>query len=472
MNNKSGFALVAVLSLIATVAVVSFSTTFLTIRSVKTSENRRTHTQSKQNAESGLEIAKLYLQNEYAASKYTTLPVSMPDLTSDDPQIQFRIVYTPDNTTTPITGVQLSVTGTAPRDARYITETRLQVRPQPPSPNSITGIKALGIVDVNGNTGNKDVGIVNSQIHGNGGVMLKGDSRMLYWKCPPEQTAPPSLLNCTPLTSHADIPVTAASGLTTSCDVNSQYPNSSTGSYCSASKVATSQAVTIDNPPYITNRNALLTGVDTSGTPTSANMRGCDFLNQPIPATGGNNQTYCYTTDPGFSGTISDARIVLFTPKVEIASSVTFNNVRFWASGSLLTKGAMNLTSSDIYADGNLDLENDLSLPSGTSTIATHAAFTTKANMLGSTTTSSKLKVLAQGAITVNGNLEVGVSDQMVLEMWSGGSTTVNGSLSLRGGIQSRGDITLYGNLSVDSRSTDTNPPAGDSTRLFVLSRR
>jgi Tfp pilus assembly protein PilX len=507
MKNQ-GIALVSVLSILITLVIVSVTTSAISINSVKTSENRRSHTVAKANADSGLEIAMVYLQAQYTASGYTKLPSApLPNLTSDDANVQFSLEYIPENAT-PITKATIKSTGIGPKSSRYVSESFIAVTPgSTTTTGSPSGLVSEGTVTLtSGSLGETTRPFINAKVHGNKGFSMINDSKGAFYNCP--EASVPAVFNsagemdlrtCAAQTAAAgNLPISLSSSeRSPTCAIGnaSAYAAGNGNPAPCANGTANSNyqttPVSLTTPPYITKRNEKLPSLPAilaAGTnPTSLLTAGCTHVsNNALPSSYTTGSTICVTVPFGStfdlpSGTYSGLNIVVLGPLK--ASEITLANSTLYSNGNMEFAGKLNLNSGHVFTNGNLSQTNDIvltgSVGTGVSTIGVNGNLQpTSGTSYGNieadenaTNPVPKLNMLVTGNVFLQ-NMEKGPGKEINAYVQVGGSFYAK-NLSLRGGVESKGNLTLDGNVRVTGTSaTTTILSNANSTVIDVVSRR
>lgn len=467
---RRGIAIISVLLVLAAVLVLGVGAVYLTRVNLSISGNVRSGAIARSNAEAGLEVALIRLEQQFRASFATdpqsaALPatLSLPSATGPGYTPQFTLVsYARDTGNT--SSAALTIRGVGPSSAEYVTEALVVMFPGEPEfpPGFGFGLASEGQIFVNGNSS-----YINAGIHGNGGFSLTGNVGDDFFVC----VARNSLGVCTATESIPlqDAPVSASPGATL-C---------SPAELCDGGAPRTLVSPIQVNPDFAARRRGAIADASSmTGTATgTATFDGvaidCDLvissaptasaLAALLPASGSRpGFTLCSTTsgtltfpsnfDTNGMNIVSAGPVVM--PHASNGAPRIRNSTIVTMAGSVTTTGNANqdsratIESSRLFSQGDLNFLGNGTSVSGVTTLASNGNVGVDGGapaVTTSVTPSVGFAIIASGNVTINGNANWYVAATV------GGTFTQNGTATVYGVVEARNTITINGGIDIDS---------------------
>jgi len=177
---EQGIALTVMLVVLMFAATLTFGTLFLTQNNLKVAENIRNHAIAKYNAEAGIEVSHIMLNEDWknTGEMPTANTVeSMVPLAVSASETEFNYYLDPGVFNSTNNNVYLAIIGKSGPDASYTTEMLAKAVPAStaqylPMPIYTKGLVSKTTVNINGMANTK---LLNTGVHGNKGYSLKGN---------------------------------------------------------------------------------------------------------------------------------------------------------------------------------------------------------------------------------------------------------------------------------------------------------
>ncbi len=425
---RSGIALVSALFVTVAVVVLGIGATYLATSTLRVSENVRGQAGAKAAAESGLDLAYLFLKADYDANESFPGSLALPS----DPSFEL-LSYRRDGPGQAF----VQVRGFQAGEAEYVAEALLNVVALPPTMNPAydLGLASEGSVRVNGGASV----YLDAGVHGNAGFDLDGGFELC--------TERDEFGTCTvrePLVGTPPVSLSDPSGVcilpTGNCPQVSDF-------------LAPDISV---NPDYLGRRNAAA-DLDGDG---SFDADDCD--GQPTTAFAVmTNTNVCAPGNVTLNNPILNNVVIIAQGNVTLTGTAQLTNTVLISLNGRVSIDRGTMEGTKIFSRDALTYSGNAAnyVWNGSNTIATQGSITfnganKNSNQVNPVTQADGSKavglvLISEGDITFNGRNS---GDDKYYAVWiTGGAFTQNGKSDVYGSVAAAGDIRFNGNFFIDS---------------------
>lgn len=427
-RHRAGIALVSAIFVTVAVLLLGIGSAYLATSTLRVSENVRGQAGAKAAAESGIDVAYLFLKAAYDENETFPQSLSLPTAPG-----YTLLSYRRDGPGQAF----VQVRGVAANDAEYVAEALLNVVALPPTMNPAydLGLASEGSVRVNGGASV----YLDAGVHGNAGFDLAGGFELC--------TERDEFGICTIREPLLTTPPVSLSDPTGDC----QLP---TGP-CPNVNDFLAPDISV-NPDYLGRRNAAA-DLDGDGT---FDADDCDGKQQTAFGVMSNTQV-CAPGNVTLNNPVLSNVVIIAQGNITLTGTAQLTNTVLISLNGRVAIDSGTMQGTSIFSRDALTFSGNSAnyTWNGSNTIATQSSITfnganKNSNLVNPVTQADGTKavglvLIAEGDVTFNGR---NTGDDKYYAVWiTGGEFTQNGRSEVYGSVAAAGDIRFNGNFFIDS---------------------